>query len=105
MGYLELYNERRGKCEYCKHPSGSHACGDCWGTSFVDKLDFYGFVKQQAKKDAEEKFNKSDEGKRLLLELEQAEEKYRECQRSYRTKKDEFIDAELKRIDNEFNSI
>lgn len=107
MGYLDDYNARHGKCEYCKHhnATGSHRCAECYGHAFEDAVDLYTFIRARVTKDAVEKFNVSDEGKRLYDMMEQHRQTYNQCKDSYNIARDQFVDAELKRIENSINSI
>lgn len=107
MGYLDDYNARKGKCEYCKYHNvtGSMRCAECYGYSFEDSVDLYTFIRAKASKDAIEKFNESDEGKRLHDLMEQHRQTYNQCKDSYNEERDKFVDAELKRIEEFINSI
>jgi hypothetical protein len=107
MGYLDDYNSRHGKCEYCKHRSvtGSNKCAECYGGSFEDSVDLYTFIRARVTKDAVDKFNTSDEGKRLYDIMEQHLQTYNQCKDSYNKAREKFIDEELKRVDNIINSI
>ena len=109
MGYIDDYNERRGKCEYCKHQNSSR-CTECnsgkyCGHSFEDSVDLYTFIRASVTKDAVEKFNASVEGKSLYDMMEQHRQTYNQCRDSYNRERDKFIDAELKRIEDAINSI
>ena len=107
MGYLDDYRERHGKCEYCKHRSvtGSNRCVECYGGAFEDAVDLYTFIRARVTKDAVEKFNASDEGKRLYDMMEQHRQTYNQCKDSYDRAREKYIDAELKRIEESINSI
>lgn len=107
MGYLDDYNARHGKCEYCKHHSatGSHRCAECYGTAFEDSLDLYTFIRAKVSKDAVDKFNESDEGKQLFNLVEQKRLAYNESRDAYNKARDLFVDSELKRIEESINSI
>lgn len=107
MGYLDDYNSRCGKCEYCRHHNSadSNYCVDCNGTKFEDSLDLYTFIKAKVSKNAVEKFNSSENGKRLYNMMEQHRQTYNQCKDSYNNARDKFIDEELKRVDDIINSI
>jgi hypothetical protein len=107
MGYLDDYNSRHGKCEYCKHHNSveSNCCCDCYGGAFEDAVDLYTFIRAKVSKDAIEKFNGTDEGKRLYNMMEQHRQTYNQCKDSYNNAREKFIDEELKRVDDIINSI
>ena len=107
MGYIDDYNERRGKCEYCKHHNVTHTskCTECYGHSFEDSVDLYTFIRASVTKDAVEKFNASDEGKPLYDMMEQHRQTYNQCRDSYNRERDKFVEAELKRVEDAINSI
>ncbi len=107
MGYLDDYNTRHGKCEYCKHHNsiGSNRCCECYGGAFEDAVDLYTFIRAKVSKDAVEKFNASDEGKRLYDMMEQHRQTYNQCKDSYDRAREKYIDAELKRIEESINAI
>ena len=107
MGYLDDYNARHGKCEYCKHHSvtGSYRCAECYGYAFEDNIDLYTFIRARVTEDAVEKFNASDEGKRLYDMMEQHRRTYNQCKGSYNKARDQFVDAELRRIESSIDSI
>ena len=109
MGYIDDYNERRGKCEYCKYQDSPKCSecntGMCYGHSFEDSVDLYTFIRASVTKDAVKKFNASDEGKLLYDMMEQHRQTYNQCKDSYNRARDKFVDAELKRIEDAINSI
>lgn len=107
MGYLDDYNMRHGKCEYCKHHNvtGSMRCTECYGMAFEDSLDLFTFIRAKVSKDAVDKFNESDEGKRLYNAMEQYRQLYNQYRDSYNEARNRFVDDELRRIEESINSI
>jgi hypothetical protein len=107
MGYLDEYNARHGKCDFCKYGNhtGSPRCVECYGTAFEDSLDLYTFIRAKVSKDAVDKFNESDEGKQLFNLVEQKRLAYNESRDAYNKARDSFVDSELKRIEESINSI
>lgn len=106
MGYLDDYNNRLGKCEYCKyHASGSYRCKECDSNKFEDVVDLYTFIRAQSSKEAIKKFNESAEGKRLHQIMEEHRIAYNTCRDEYNKARELFIDAELKRVENSINAI
>jgi hypothetical protein len=107
MGYLDDYNARIGKCEYCKfhNVTGSQRCVECYGSAFVDKLCLYEFIRKQVTENAVDKFNNTNKGKQLLEELEKCKQAYYNAEDEYDKEKNDFIQSELKRIDNTINTL
>lgn len=105
MGYLDDYNARHGKCEYCKHHNvtGSHRCAECYDYAFEDAVDLYTFIRARVTKDAVEKFNDSDEGKRLYDMMEQNRQTYNQCKDSYNQARDKFVDEAIKQFEDKLN--
>ena len=107
MRYLDDYNARHGKCDYCKYhnATGSHRCVDCYGSAFEDTIDLYTFIRAKVTKEAIEKFNVSNEGKQLYDLMEQHKQIYNQSKDSYNRAREQFVDAELKRIENAINTL
>lgn len=107
MGYVDEYNERHGKCEYCKYHSvtGSHRCVECYGRSFEDNVDLFSFIKARVTKEASDKFNTTPEGKQLYEMMEQHRQTYNQCKESYNRELNKFIEFEIKRVESIINSI
>ena len=106
MTYMEEYNARKGKCEYCKNKDkGYNFCAECWGYSFADRLDFMGFVKKRVSEQARETFDETEEGKRLLDEYNKREEEYFMAKDTYEKSRDLFVKTELEKVMTKFDSI
>lgn len=107
MGYFDEYNERHGKCEFCKHHNvtGSYRCAECYGHAFEDNVDLFSFIRARVTKDATNKFNESEEGKQLHDMMEQHRQTYNQCKESYNRELNKFIESEIKRVESVINSI
>jgi hypothetical protein len=105
MGYIDDYNKRKGKCEYCKHHNytGSHRCAECYGTAFEDSVDLLSFIRAKVTKDATNEFNESEEGKRLYNMMEQHRQTYNQCKDSYNQARDKFVDEAIRQFEDKLN--
>jgi len=107
MGYIDEYNARHGKCEFCKYHNftGSPVCAECYGYSFKDSLDLVTFIRKRVSDEATKKFNASEYGKQLLSDIEHYEQLCDKCKDEYNAARDSYINEELKRVDDIINSI
>jgi len=107
MGYIDEYNARHGKCDYCKYHNvaESQRCTDCYGRAFEDTVDLYTFIRAKVSKDAIKRFNESTDGKRLYNIMEQHRQIYEQSKDSYNREREKFVDTELKRIENAINTL
>ena len=105
MGYIDDYNKRKGKCEYCKYYDviGSMRCTECCGYDFEDSVDLLSFIRAKVTKDATNKFNESEEGKRLYSMMEQHRQTYNQCKDSYTQARDKFVDEAIKQLEDKIN--
>lgn len=106
MGYFDEYNERHGKCEFCKyHYTVSTTCTECYGKLFEDSVDLFSFIKARVTKEASDKFNATPDGKQLYDMMEQHRQTYNQCKESYNRELNKFIESEIKRVESIINSI
>ena len=107
MGYLDEYNARSGKCEYCKHRSvtGSNRCVECYGYAFEDKLGVYEFIRKRVSEDAAIKYDESSDGKLLLEKIDECKKALLEAEDFYKKEREKCIDKELKRIEDTINAL
>lgn len=101
MGYLNEYKERHGKCEYCVHHNRFYrGCIECYDAYFQDKIDLMSYIKQRVNEDASKQFDNSDEGRSLLAIMNETSKPYIEAKANYDKAKREFIELELKKVEN-----
>lgn len=102
MGYLNEYKERHGKCEYCVHHNRLYrGCVECYDDYyFKDKIDLMSYIKQRVNEDASKQFDNSDKGKSLLEIVVETSKPYIEAKEKYDKAKNEFIELELKKIED-----
>jgi len=106
MGYIDDYNARHGKCEYCEYYNnytGDKRCEECYGTEFKDSVDLLSFIRAKVTKDAVNKFNESEEGKRLYSMMEQHRQTYNQCKDSYNQARNKFVDEAIKQFEDKLN--
>ena len=106
MHYMDEYRARVGKCEHCQHHGGTgYFCNECYGSRFVDNLDFFTFVRNRVTEQAEATFDESQDGKRLLAEYNRCKDAYYDAKDAYEKAQKQFVENEIKRIEMQFNAI
>lgn len=101
MKYLNEYKERHGKCEYCIHHNRLYrGCVECYDANFKDKIDLMSYIKQRVNEDASKQFDNSDEGRSLLAIVNETSKPYMDAKEKYDKAKKEFIELELKKIED-----